>query len=291
MRMNKINTLSILSFAATFALAGYSVKKVTGSHPGSTGAPGEMTCSQIGCHFDAQVITNAVNNNTLIFSGQDSSYYPGQVYTLTLQVQGSAAGPTTRFGFELVALKNSDTLNSGQFYITEANRNQIVSYYIDGNLRYSVTHKSEGTPAVSDNFNQWVFNWEAPSENAGKITFYYATNCTNDDGTQNGDRIYLHSYQIKPAADVSIKETKNESALMVNYRKNDKMIQADFETEANLNVSIFLLDINGKELYTNNLYTTSRKSSISIKNNYSPGTYLVTIKANGLQLTKKIMLD
>ncbi|MCE3259472.1 MAG: hypothetical protein K0S12_1113, partial [Bacteroidetes bacterium] len=48
-------------------LASYTtaVKKTSGAHPGSTGAPGDLTCAQQGCHTGAQVVPNAVLNNTL----------------------------------------------------------------------------------------------------------------------------------------------------------------------------------------------------------------------------------
>lgn len=293
----KKKTISLLAFSACIMLfANYTViKKVAGSHPGSTGAPLDLTCAQAGCHTDAQVIPNAVNNNTLIFSSVDSSYVPGSTYQMTVQVQGSAASPSARFGFEIGVLKDSDSLNVGQFIITDVSplRTQIITHPIGSDLRYSVTHKSVGTPSISTNFNRWTFSWTAPPVNEGNITFWYATNCTNNNGQNTGDRIYLHKFQIHPANLSSVKDIADDYELKAFYdnESNEMVISYDLKGQRNVQVSVF--DVAGKNVYNNAIAKLSgvQKQKIPLGTTYSKGTYLIQLQINGQKVTKKIIVN
>ena len=144
----------------------------------------------------------------MIFPNADSTYIPGETYSITLKVQ--LAG-IAKFGFELVALRDSDSTNTGQIIITEPTRTQDLAYVVAVGPRTSVAHKTAGTPAISTGFTQWTFDWTAPATNEGTITFYYATNCTNNNNSASGDKIYLSSFQIKPSANISVQEYINES--------------------------------------------------------------------------------
>lgn len=290
------NLIIIASFVACLLFcASYTTvyKKTSGAHPGSTGAPLDLTCAQAGCHTDAQIILNAVNNNTLIFSSIDSSYIPGATYNITVQVQGSAAAPTAKFGFEIGALKDNDSLNVGQFVITDAVKTQIITHPIGSDLRYSVTHKTAGTPALSTNFAQWTFNWTAPLVNEGKITFWYATNCTNNNGEETGDRIYLHSFQIHPDPAASVKEIADDYELKTFFDLETNEIAINYDLKGQRNVQIVVLDVTGKTIY-NGAQTKQngkQKQKISLGSNYSRGTYLVQLQINDQKVTKKLIVN
>lgn len=288
------NKITIISFVACFFMcASYTTlfKKTAGSHPGSTGAPLDLTCAQSGCHTDAQVTLNAVNNNTLIFSTIDSSYVPGATYMMTVQVQASI--PTTKFGFEIGALKDNDSLNVGQFAITDAVRTQIITHPIGTDLRYSVTHKTAGTSAVSTNFSRWIFSWTAPPVNEGKITFWYATNCTNNNGQNTGDKIFLHKFQIHPASLTSVKEIADDYELKAFYDNevNEMVISYDLKGQRNVQVSVF--DVTGKNVYSNGNTKLSgvQKQRIPFGINYSKGTYLIQLQINDQKVTRKIIVN
>src|SRR5436853_3611337 len=100
----------VTTLGALIFMASYTVLKTSGSHPGSTGAPGDLTCSQFGCHITASVTQDSGLVNKLLFSANDTTYLPGNSYTLTLQVTDSHC---QKFGFELVALKDSTDTNIG----------------------------------------------------------------------------------------------------------------------------------------------------------------------------------
>ncbi|MDZ4665359.1 MAG: choice-of-anchor V domain-containing protein [Bacteroidota bacterium] len=290
------NFIVITSFVAcVIVCASYTnkYKKTSGAHPGSTGAPLDLTCAQAGCHTDAQIILNAVNNNTLIFSSIDSSYIPGATYNITVQVSGSAASPTAKFGFEIGVLKDSDSLNIGTFNITDNTRTQIITHPIATDLRYSVTHKTAGTPALSANFNQWTFNWTAPSVNEGDITFWYATNCTNNNGQETGDRIYLHSFQIHPDPASSVKEIADDYELKVFFDGESNNIAINYDLKGLRNVQLSVFDITGKTIHngTQTKQSGVQKQKINLGSNYSKGTYLVQLQINDQKVIKKLIIN
>lgn len=283
--------ITLFSLTALVLLfANYTVYKTAGSHPGSTGAPGEKTCAQKGCHEDASIVINPVGINSLNFSSIDSSYIPGQTYTLTLNVQKPA---TTKFGFELVALKDADSTNIGQFVLTDPVRTQVINSIAANGLRASMTHKTAGTPGLSANTTQWSFKWTAPAIGAGPVTFYYATNCTDDDGTNSGDAIYLSSFKIKENGVISVKENLNASDLKFYYDNNSREIILNSNIKGEHSVRLIAYDNAGKivcEIPASN-FSGQQNGKMRMPDNLSKGTYLIQlIIDNQKTTTKKIII-
>lgn len=288
---NKIMYISFI--LSLFFCAAYTVKykKTSGAHPGSTGAPGDLTCAQAGCHTDAQITMNAVSNSTVLFSTPDSSYVPGATYNLTVMTTG--INHAAKFGFELVALKDSDSLNVGQFVITDVSRTQIISHAYFSDVRYSVTHKSAGTAATSSNFDQWVFSWTAPPVNEGKITFWYATMSTNNDATSMGDYIYLNSFQIHPSSVNSVKEIASNYEIRSVFDPTNNELTILYDLKGKRMVQVSLFDVTGKEIFKGPLSKQSgkQKQTIDLGSNYSKGAYLIQLQIDGLKATKKVIVN
>ena len=283
----------LLSPVILILLASAVILKTEGAHPGSTGAPGDETCAQAGCHSDAQVIQNAVGNNTLQFSSIDSSYFPGQTYSITIKTTGSGINPITKFGFEVVALKDADSLNTGQFILSEPLRTQIINHLYLSDTRYSVTHKGAGTPALATNATQWTINWTAPPANVGTVTFWYATNHTNNNSQNTGDRIYLHSFQIKPNPAIYLKENKDEFELKCRYQKETRVLNLSFMLIRESQVQFKLTDINGRNIYTSvgQIISGKQNEVLKLDSQISSGTYFLQIIVNGKISTKKFIID
>lgn len=291
--MNKKHLISVVAFLSVFLFANYTVYKTAGSHPGSTGAPLDLTCAKSGCHVDASITLNAVNNNTLTFSSVDSSYVPGQTYSMTVKVKGPVAPVSTKFGFEIGAIKDADSLNVGSFVITNPTRTQIITHPIGNDMRYSVTHKTASTPALSSNYNEWSFNWTAPPTNEGKITFYYATNCTNNNGQNTGDKIYMHTFQIHPSTVTSVKQIADEYDLKLYYDSDAKEILVSYDLKGNREVQVNAFDNMGKLIYKSpsSKLSGAQKQKISIGNNISKGAYLVQLSIGNQTASKKVIIN
>lgn len=263
-------------------------------HPSSTGAPGEPTCAnaQYGCHSDAGITNDNTNIvNTLTYSTADSSYIPGQTYTITLQAQKPGM---TKVGFGIVALRNSNNTNSGNWVITDAVRTHTISGTGGLSSRKYVTHSITGNQVVSSGLGQWSFNWTAPATNEGNITFYYSTNCTNNNGDALGDQLYLSSFTIHPFTGTSVSEwVKDESfQAILNPSLNELILHYELIKECELSINLF--DAQGKMIKKTD---PSQKTAgvysdhIDLSQDINTGIYFVHLNINGKTLTRKIIIQ
>ncbi len=285
--------VTIVSLPLLFAsLSGskYLIKS-TGAHPGSTGAPGDQTCAKTGCHANAQINNPGVGVNTLVYPAADSTYIPGQTYNITLQVQKAGI---QRFGFELCVLDNTANESAGNLVITDVNRTQEITHTVSGNNRQSITHTFNGTPAnPSTGQTSWSFNWVAPSSNVGNITFYYCTNCTNNNNAASGDALYINKFTIKPASGFSIAEFVDENGVRAFYDDQDKQVVLNYSLKQDKQVLVKINDMVGREIATEALQSRSRGANtarISLGNDIASGVYLVKLCIDNRVLTKKVMI-
>jgi len=274
--------------AVPMLFADFTYKKVSGGHPGSTGSPGELTCAKSGCHAGTVIQNNNIVNS-IIFPTADSTYVPGQTYLVKVKV--SKAG-IARFGFQIEAL-NSSNQNVGTMALTQPTRTQIITHVVSSNTRYQVTHVQAGTPAITSGQNEWQFNWTAPSTNQGDITFYYATNCTNNNAASSGDQIYTNSFKIKPKVNTGIDEVLNENEVIAFYNTDGGYFDLKYNLKQNDNITVKLIDVGGKELYsTGNAMKTagSNNEKIAPNSTISSGIYFVNIYTDKKVITKKIFV-
>lgn len=290
MKNKKIIILATIS-SSIFLFASYTVYKTTGSHPGSTGAPLEKNCAFSGCHTGLAVINDPIGVNSFSISSIDTTYMPGQTYTISIGVFNPI---TTKFGFEVTAIKNSDSLAVGNFGITDAPRTQILSYNVGTNLRYSITHTSAGTPAISSGYNQWDFIWTAPATNVGLITFYYGTNCTNNNGAKTGDQIYTSKFTIKPKSLVSVNEFIDNNDIKTFYNPETREINLSYNLKFDKSILISLVDNLGKEVMVipvSNKTKGQNKELISIEKSIKAGLYFVNIIIDNSLVSQKILIQ
>ena len=292
MKTKYIITLAVLIVCSYITLSSF---KTAGAHQESTGAPGEKTCAQPGCHANASVTNDNTNLvNTLTFSSIDSSYVPGQTYTITVQAKKTSI---VKMGFEIVALTTTGNTNTGSWVLTSAASTQIINGSSTGltDRRY-ITHKQPGTtsPYVVSGLGKWTFAWTAPSTAQGNITFYYASNCTNNNGAETGDQLFLSSFTIHPNTGNSITEWLNEEEFqaMLNPASNELILNYNLKKECELKVN--LIDAQGKMVQTIDLANKSAGKNterINLTQGISSGMYLVNININDQMLTKKIMVQ
>lgn len=296
----KKTSLLLLLVASVLVLASYTIYKSSGSHPGSTGAPGELTCAQLGCHMNANVSQDTGQVNTLLFSSNDTTYTPGASYTLTLQVTKATV---QKFGFELVALKDSTNTNIGSFSILESVRTQLINHVTGGgDLRYSVTHQSAGTNTSSPGAIQWKMKWTAPPTNVGTITFWYTSNCTNNDGQATGDWLFLSHFQIKPfaPADTTSDTTTTgmrqfvlENSLRAYQENNSRNLSVNFSAYKEQKGKITLHDVTGKLILEREVQFVPghNMERIRLPENCCEGTYFVKVYTGNKLYTRKIILE
>jgi hypothetical protein len=164
-----------------------------------TGAVGEPSCgfsnSTNSCHgtlSGATPVSDLLSLNTdvslwvgvtEITSGFE--YKPDSIYTLTFKI----ANPNTLNGFSLTA-KNDQNLTSGTFSIP-----------VGSNAKLSVSNSGYVNHDGNAGVSEWTFNWAAPAQDNGDVTFYATANRANNNNNWSGDEIIPFKVEIIEADD------------------------------------------------------------------------------------------
>jgi uncharacterized protein (TIGR03437 family) len=184
-----------------------------------TGAPGDKTCSESGCHLstpDARTdpstaVNSGVGKVELSFS-TGSTYTPGQSLTVIVKITDSAAKV---YGFQVSSRLASDPTN-GQAGTFTPRANEHVLCNVDNrgntdNVFGTDRPNSGACPAkgpiefiehgpIAFTSNTMSFDWTAPTTNVGDVVFYVAGNAANGDGQADGrDHIYTAAYTLTAA--------------------------------------------------------------------------------------------
>ena len=289
--VSHIKKLAVIALIIGFQqLMTHSKPKATAGHPGSTGAPNELTCAQTGCHADASVNPGDLVNS-LTFNAGDSLYEPGKTYTITVKVEKAGID---RFGFELVALKDENNTNIGTFKITNSTKTQIINGISPNSSRKYVTHKINGTIPTAPGIGEWTFNWTAPTSSAGPVTFYYATNATNNNNQSSGDQIFLSSFQIDEKNTTGIKEKEKDAfRVFYSYESRQIFVSCNDIQAVSENATIEVRDIQGKLLQVNEINSTVpvKNKAINLNEKIAKGIYLVTYRVDNVMISRKIYID
>jgi len=165
-----IRTITILAAFLTFGAWAFLGENQTAysnySQPPSfnSGAPGQSTCSNNGCHASFSV-NSGTGSVTISFNGGFSTEYePGETYSMSVTIEQAGA---VRYGFQMVAFDNNDD-SVGDFIAGDNTGTQNTA-----NINF-INHKNP-----SGNPNVYSFEWTAPSTDVGPITFYSTGNAAN----------------------------------------------------------------------------------------------------------------
>lgn len=164
----------------------YAMTNAGGPPAENTGAPGDNTCGQSGCHNFNPIANGPLWNNILFTSNiPTSGYVPGNTYNLTLAYTHPNHGT---FGFQAVML-DQNAIMSGSFTSGSGSATQTT-----GGGRTYINHTTGGTSGTGA--RSWSFTWTAPSTGMGTLTFYTAINSANGDNSNSGDTILTKAFTI-----------------------------------------------------------------------------------------------
>jgi Secretion system C-terminal sorting domain/Reeler domain len=176
--MKLIATVLFIAMAATAAFA------FSGGPPDDRAGnpPGNQTC--IVCHssFDLN------SGDGMVLIDVPELYDAETTYPVTISMWDTGQ---TRWGFEITALDESNEM-IGTFVIIDAVNTQQSD---NDDLPDFVKHTNAGTFS-GDTLATWTFNWVSPVSGSGNVTFYYAANAADADGSTSGDYIYSSSTTI-----------------------------------------------------------------------------------------------
>ena len=173
-----------------------------------TGAPGDKTCIQSGCH------TGTPNSGT----GSVKVSLPGGATTYT---PGGPAIPITilitdakmkSYGFQMTARSGTaGTTQAGDFNPADANTQAICA---DGSAKATnkacpapftvqdIEHTETGWGNSISNSGSYTYtvNWTPPATAVGSVTMYVAANCGTGQRLQTPTNVYLANMVLTPAS-------------------------------------------------------------------------------------------
>ncbi|MFT5858442.1 MAG: hypothetical protein ACI865_000529 [Flavobacteriaceae bacterium] len=281
-----IASMGFFAFQATNVDNGI-VKNFTKSHffsgggqSGLTGAPGEANCTQ--CHSGTTVDGATQNVFSLLDSGLSpvTSYIPGASYTASIQL---VSNPGKR-GFSSVALDGTDT-NAGSFTGSGIGGTQDFSAGGRDYVSHTVTSNTDATTF-------WAWSWIAPATSVGDVTFYVASNETNNNGSTSGDVIYLSTHVITDA-NASISETTNETSFTAGFNTTSNKVMIDFTYLAAGDMYFNLVDMNGRSVFTYDLGQSEigeNTESITLPSDIKEGMYVVHFFIGNKAMSANIMV-
>lgn len=228
------NVFKICAVIITFVIAlfGYFGKtpdvyrvsaSASGPTPGHTAAPGEVSC--IACHSDFGLNTGT---GSLFITGLPANYRPGQQIPITVTTNQADA---VIFGFQFTVV-DRDGQHVGSFTLPSGSPPQLQENtgFIGSSERRYISHTSDGVTPTQFGTKSWTFNWTAPSQRVGKISFYAAGNAANSDGGPSGDYIYTKSSAVLSGSAVSNFDTDGRSDVAV-YRPSTNVWYAFNSTD------------------------------------------------------------
>lgn len=179
----------------------------------SSGPPDGLTtltnnCTN--CHGSFSV--NSGNGSLNLIGLPAGGYTPGEIYPLAIQLDDP---DQSRWGFELTSyLNDNQTHEGGTLEIVQGNTMTQLSNNTGTDLDY-LKHTSNGTfQGVPNGPVAWPFLWTAPVSGSGSVTFEFAGNAANGNGSTGGDYIYVSSTTVTE---------------IVNSVKNDVTLNKTFE--------------------------------------------------------------
>jgi hypothetical protein len=248
-----------------------------GAGAGRTGAPGESNCTA--CH--AGTAQDGANENILTLldgSNPITTYTPGQQYTVALVMSSNPA----KRGFQATALTSANAM-AGSF------TGQVGNTNVNGTTKKYANHTSTSN---SSSTLSWTWTWTAPASGTGNVTFYVASNKTNNNGNDNGDVIYLSQHVFSEASSAGIEENSKES-VAVFFDENSNSIHANFNALSVSATALKLIDISGQVAYSTTLGTSEigkNTKEIQLNKTLKSGIYIVTLEIGRKVYSKKIVV-
>lgn len=241
-----------------------------GAPASKTGAPGENTCTQ--CHAGSTMSASGVVS-TLFNNGLSSSYVPGQTYDVTISASGSSTN-----GFQMTSLNTSD-LAAGDF-IPGTNSKLTTG----GGKRY-INH------SASSGISSWTFQWTAPAAGEGDVTFYYAYNRTNANGSTSGDEIFLGDFTVTEASTVGVSNLTQPSPKFV---VSNGSVNLDYNLKTDKRVYLSVQTLEGKMAFYNDFGVVNsgrQLSNVNLPMDLKGGIYIITLFIDNQGYSEKVFIQ
>lgn len=240
-----------------------------GSAGGLTGSPGDNGTTCTSCHGGTVTSVNGWISTNI----PESGYNFGEVYTITLAATDPVA---SRFGFEITA---EDALKKkiNAYNLTNTTETKLT------NAGKAVTHTAAGVDPIG-NSKTWSFEWTAPEESTGTVTFYAAVNAANGNNLNSGDIIYKTSASVFPAS-TRIEKIRNNFSVYPNPSSGLVNIEL---TNLSDKSEIIVLNSSGQEMVRHLPVANEVQLDLS---NLPKGVYFIRLAEQKKSKMQKLILQ
>lgn len=249
-----------------------------GAGTGKTGAPGEQNCTA--CH--SGTAQDGANENVLTLldgSTPVTTYTPGQQYTVALVMSSNPA----KRGFQATALTSANAM-AGNF------TGQAGNTSVNGTTKKYANHTSTSNTSTTPS---WNWTWTAPASGTGDVTFYVATNKTNNNGTTSGDAIYLSQHLFSEESSAGLESVGFNSNVLIGVDNESNKITVSFDLNQMSRMAINVVDLNGKSVYGKNGFNGQiGKNHIDFSTSeFKSGVYIVNFFIDNKPFSKKVVVN
>jgi hypothetical protein len=254
-----------------FVWMSHSGGRAAAQNQGNTGAPGDaaITCGASNCHGNSAISVN-VDIAIIDFGGEESPrYHPGLVHTIRVTVNHTGGNTPAAYGFQLVALTDSDNQAAGNFFDPASNVQIAVA---------SSTGRQYAEHAAPSSSNIFEVQWTAPLEGSGHVTFYAAGNGVNGNGMSSGDGgndISLNIYEEVVPGNNNLVAEKWGLNLYPNPVVSDMNMEMNTDLDGNFLMTI--IDVAGRSIESRQIKFVNGRTTISVRT-LPTGNYSVLLR-------------
>ncbi|MBL8150940.1 MAG: IPT/TIG domain-containing protein [Blastocatellia bacterium] len=189
MKQYKIGLVLLFLFCGLFSGLFQSASANSGGPPlGNTAAPNEQNCTS--CHS-----TFSLNSGRgrLAIVNLPNNYNPGQSYLVDIILDDPDAA---RWGFQLTNVTQRGE-SAGTIRPVDPVQTQLSPGSVGGSSRSYLMTTIAGNFSGTRQQVMWRFEWTAPNQNVGTVTFHAASVAADSDGSPRGDRVYTASVGVR----------------------------------------------------------------------------------------------
>ncbi|BDS11798.1 choice-of-anchor V domain-containing protein [Aureispira anguillae] len=278
----KTQLLGVLFAGATlmFTLQSVSGGRAALGGQDRTGAPGALSSDCTLCHSSQGSFSNPQIGITVKDASGTvvTSYVPGDIYTLEFAV--TSGGTPVGYGMQAVALDASNN-NAGDMIATSTSNTQLSTI---GNGREFIEHSGRSSNGI------FKTTWEAPVTGTGDVTIYGVGMAVNGASTSGDNTSPTTQFVLteSPASGVDLLdlETDNFDIFPI---PNDGSFKVKNRGAAG-SITIDVLDLQGRTVYSESAMVDGFGTHSIYCKNLIPGTYIITVKSNGVQQTQQMMV-
>ena len=270
----QVGLLSVLGFMVLASFESLRHGKKDGTEPGFTGSPGDSLKNCTVCHGG----TATTKPGWITSDIPNEGYTPGATYKITAT---NIKMGHTRFGFSVSPQNVAGDL-LGTMVLTDTIRTKLV-----GNNKY-ITYREAGVEGLDS--LKWSFNWIAPQEGTGNVTFYGAFN-SNHEGHKGGDETVLSTLTVREKWKTGIQDLAQRSALKVFPNPAQSVVEVTFQADFTGNAWLDVVDMQGKSILQRAISQQHGLVRQQINTtDFSNGVYLIRLMADGQVATKRMVV-